>query len=54
MPITMAILEITEDHNYQVKQIELFQKTFSKEKEIPNNIRQMIGVVIKEIEHKKQ
>lgn len=53
MPITMAILEITEDHNYQVKQIELFQKTFSKEKEIPNNIRQVIGVVIKEIEHKK-
>ncbi len=35
------------------RRIELFQKTFSKEKEIPNNIRQVIGVVIKEIEHKK-
>ena len=64
LPITMAILELSTDHTYYVKKVELFPKTKSSKnpeeleivssnrKEIPQNIKRVIELVIRDTDRR--
>lgn len=64
LPITMAIVEISTDHTYYVKKIELFPKNKSPKnfedletissncKEIPQNIKRVIELVIRDTDRR--